>query len=190
MTEIWKDIEGWEGKYQISNFGRVKSLNYRNTNKEKIMKPQKKDNGYFFIGLRQNGFKKTHYHIHRLVAGAFIPNPNNLPQVNHKDEDKSNNFVWVNDDGTVDPEKSNLEWCDAKYNLNYGNRHKKEIQTQQLTHPTCKAVEMYTIGGVFLKRYISQRAAERETGILSSSIGLCCRKKLKTAGGFIWRYLD
>lgn len=189
MTEVWKDIEGWEGKYQISNLGRVKSLHYRKSNKEMIMTPQKKPSGYLFIGFRKSGTKKKYqYHVHRLVAAAFIDNPNNYPQVNHKDEDKSNNSVWVNEDGSIDFEKSNLEWCSHQYNLNYGERHNKEIKTQQQTHPSNKPVEMYSTDGVFIKSFISQRAAERETGIFSASISSCCIGKLKTAGGYVWKY--
>ena len=109
MKEIFKDIEEYEGLYQISNLGRVKSLKY---GKERILKPAKDKKGYLYVCLYKQGKMKI-YRVHRLVAQAFIPNPNNLPQVNHKDEDKTNNA------------SSNLEFCDAKYNNNYGNHNKK-----------------------------------------------------------------
>lgn len=101
--EIWKDIAGYEG-YQISNHGRVKS-HYKTA---RILKPYLNTDGYLNIDI-----KKKQYKVHRLVAEAFIPNPENLPQVNHKDENKTNNNV------------TNLEWCTAEYNINYS--HSKQI---------------------------------------------------------------
>lgn len=110
--QIWKDIEGYEGKYQVSNTGKVRSLNYRHTGKTKVMRQYTDKDGYKNITLRTNGKRKV-YFIHRLVAQAFLPNPNNYPIINHKDENKTNNAVW------------NLEWCTYKYNTNYGNCRKK-----------------------------------------------------------------
>ena len=118
MQEIWKDIEGYEGLYQVSNKGRVKSLsrlvvrvgkpNY--ITKEKILKcSELKGTGYPAVKLGSNNNFKSML-VHRLVAQAFIPNPDNLPQVNHKDEIRTNNCV------------DNLEWCDSKYNNNYGTK--------------------------------------------------------------------
>ena len=121
--EQWKDIEGFDGRYQISNLGRVKScsrlirvshrgyVGYRKT-QEKIMKPCTMRNGYQYIEFHKNGEQSREF-VHRLVARAFIPNLNNLPFVNHKDENPSNNNV------------DNLEWCTSKYNCNYGNRNAK-----------------------------------------------------------------
>ena len=108
MQEIWKDIKGYEGLYQVSNFGRVKSLH----GKEKILKPYHKSTGYIQVILCKN-YKTVARMVHRLVAEAFIPNPENKSQVNHKDENPLNN---------VD---SNLEWCSATYNINYGTRNHK-----------------------------------------------------------------
>ena len=113
MEEIWKDIEGYEGIYQVSNNGRVRSLLY---NKIKMLKTQTYKRGYKYIALSKNGEKKK-YKIHRLVAQAFIPNPNNYPQINHKDEDKSNNYI------------NNLEWCTPKYNNNFGTRNERAGQS-------------------------------------------------------------
>ena len=119
MFEEWRDIEGYEGLYSISNFGRVKSLNYYNTGKEKLLKQGKtgRDKDYYSVALSKNGKLKS-YLVHRLVAITFIPNPDNLPQVNHKDEDKSNNCV------------ENLEWCDNNYNSNYGTRNEKVAKSK------------------------------------------------------------
>ena len=122
--EIWKDIKGYEGLYQISNKGRVKSLGNNKTKKEKILSPGK-HKGYFYVSLYKNR-KEKKYSIHRLVAQAFLPNPDNLPVVNHKDENKLNNNV------------ENLEWCTQEYNVNYsssnGRPGKKVIcvETQQI----------------------------------------------------------
>lgn len=108
MKEIFKDIEGYEN-YQISNLGNVKSLGNDKTRKEKILKPAKNiKNNYLYVVLHKEG-KQKNYLVHRLVAQAFIENPNNLPEVNHRDEDKANNNV------------SNLEFCDRQYNIDYSN---------------------------------------------------------------------
>lgn len=115
--EIWRDIKGYEGLYQVSNLGRVKSLEryvkgiygLRKVQQKIISITRIRTNGYMQVHLTKNGIAKT-YQVHRLVAEAFIPNPHNLPIVNHKDENKINNCVW------------NLEWCTYSYNLTYGNR--------------------------------------------------------------------
>lgn len=127
--EVWKDIEGYEGKYQVNNFGVFKRLEgyyfcgHRGEQKryipEMIMKQYKNQKGYPMISL-SNGNKRKNYLAHRVVMETFVPNPDNLPQVNHKDENKENNFIWINEDGSVDVEKSNLEWCTNDYNINYG----------------------------------------------------------------------
>ena len=105
MKEKWKEIKGYEGKYWISNYGRLK-------NKEQIMKPMASTNGYLIACLWKNNIQKKIV-LHRLVAEAFIPNPENKPQINHKDENKENNKV------------DNLEWCTHKYNMNYGSVKQK-----------------------------------------------------------------
>ena len=117
MKEEWKEIDGFP-KYMVSNLGRIKSLNYNRTGKEQILMQKKagRNKNYFNIILFQNGKSKT-LKVHRLVAQAFIPNPNNYPCVNHKDENPSNNCV------------SNLEWCTYEYNNNYGTRNKKVSET-------------------------------------------------------------
>lgn len=118
MTEIWKDIVGYEGLYQVSNLGNVKRLKgYKGRGKgyiveEHFIQPSINSRGYQNVVLCKNGKTKT-FSMHRLVAIAFLDNSNNLPQVNHKDENKLNNCV------------DNLEWCNSKYNNNYGTRNKK-----------------------------------------------------------------
>lgn len=121
MKEIWKQVitpDGvWEN-YQVSNLGRVKSLNYRRTGKEKILSPNKSKSGYLQINLYKNDDRKS-YLIHHLVAYAFIPNTENYKEINHKDENKNNNCV------------ENLEWCDRKYNMNYGTRNKRVSESMK-----------------------------------------------------------
>ncbi len=110
--EIWKDIPGFENLYQASNKGNIRSLNYRNTGKVQVLKPIIRDNGYLQVALWKE--KKVVYcRIHRLIALTFLENPNNLPEVNHIDENKSNNRV------------ENLEWCTRKYNINYGTHNER-----------------------------------------------------------------
>lgn len=125
MNEIWKDIKGYESLYQVSNLGRVKSLarkvikkNYVSFKKERILKQQTDRYGYKKVILQRNYQIKT-FSIHRLVAEAFLENPYNLPQINHKDENKENNCVL------------NLEYCDSKYNNNYGTRNKRVSETMK-----------------------------------------------------------
>ena len=112
MEEQWRDISGYEGLYQVSNLGQVKSMDYRHTGKEKVISSQTQKNGYLHVSLWKDRTKRFFY-IHRLVADAFIPNPDNLPEVNHKDECLSNNSV------------DNLEWCTSIYNANYGTRNSR-----------------------------------------------------------------
>ena len=158
--EYWKPVVGYEGHYQVSNFGRVKSIKF---GKEIILK-QKIKGGYYHVGLSKNGIVKT-YLVHRLVAEAFIPNPNNLPQINHKDECKTNNIV------------SNLEWCDRKYNINYGTR----------TEKYSKKVYQYTLDGKFVKEWKSTAECGRN-GYNHRNVAACCRGELKKYKDFIWKY--
>ena len=175
--EIWKDILGYEGKYMVSNWGRVKSLNYHRTGKERIMKPSDNGHGYLFVVLCKDG-KDKKCRINRLVAQAFLPNPDNLPEVNHKDENKYNNCV------------ENLEWCDRSYNINYGTRNKR-IAEKYINDPN-KSKTVVGINEVNGSMVIfpSSCEAERQTGIFQTSIIKCCKGKRNSAGGYFWFYLD
>lgn len=120
--EIWKNIKNYEGLYKISNLGRVKSLpKYagRSYRKEKILKTYLDKNGYVKVILCKNN-RTRFLSIHRLLAEAFIPNPNDYPQINHKDENKQNNSL------------NNLEWCTCKYNINYGTRTKRDVEKRKM----------------------------------------------------------
>lgn len=169
INEIWKDIPGYEGLYEISNFGNIKSFhNYRGRNN--ILKPKLKS-GYYQIGLRKNNIRKW-YTLHRLVAEAFIPNPNNLPQVNHKDENKLNNNV------------ENLEWCTVLYNNTYGTR------IERVKSKTSKPVYQYDLKNNFIKKYSSITEASKKLNISAGNIVSCCKKykNYSNAGGYIWKY--
>lgn len=198
LNEIWKDITGYEERYQISNFGRVRSLDRIDAEnhfrkgqimKQKMTKGPGRGAGYMRVGLR-NGKKQKEYLVHRLVATVFIPNPYKLPQINHKDGCRSNNFVWINDDGSVDFEKSNLEWCDAQYNLSYGDRGKKVSKALTGRKNTWgnKPVLCYTKDGSLICRYDSVAAASKSLNIPGTNISACCHGKQHTAGGYKWKH--
>lgn len=116
--QIWRDIPNYEGKYQVSNTGKVRNLNYWRTGETKVIKQTTDKLGYKRVNLCKDG-KCTTYLVHRLVALAFIPNPNNYPIINHKDENPSNNYY------------KNLEWCTHEYNSNYGNCRKKMSEAKK-----------------------------------------------------------
>ena len=162
MEEIWRDIKGYEGKYMVSNLGRVKSLNYNKTGKEKILKGVDNGRGYLILNLYRGGKGKT-CRINRLVAQAFLENPDNLPEVNHKDEIRTNNRV------------DNLEWCTTQYNVEYSQ---------------AKAViGINKVSGLIVE-FPSLMEASRQTGIDQSNICHCLKGKAKSAGGFYWFYSD
>lgn len=171
--EIWKDIEEYPN-YMISNLGRVKSLNYNHTRREKILKPHKNKNGYLYICLSKNGVHKS-LSVHRLVAKAFIPNPHNLPEVNHKDENCINNCVF------------NLEWCTSEYNHNYGT-HNERIGRANYNKNTSKQVFQYDLENNLINVFPSGKEVQRQLGFDQSCISACCLGKLKTYKGFIWRH--
>lgn len=172
IEEEWRDIAGYEGKYQVSNLGRVKSLNYNNTCKERCLEPNKNSLGYLQVILCKNGKRDSHS-IHRLVAEAFIPNPNNLPQVNHKDENPSNDMV------------DNLEWCDRKYNINYGTAIERMLKRRN--GPRKERPVICVENGVV---YPSSQEASRQTGVHQGNIISCCQGRYKSAGGYHWKYSD
>ena len=185
LFEEWRDIKGAEGTYQISNQGRVRSVDRIDANGAKrngiILSQKVARSGYKTVSLYFNQ-RWHHPSVHRLVAEAFIPNPNNLPQVNHKDEDKTNNCV------------DNLEWCSAKYNTNYGLRNKKageNISKANRGKPQpqrCKEIEKFDMDGNYITTYGSVGEAANSIGKPSSYISTCLIGKTKSCNGFIWRY--
>lgn len=170
--EIYKDIKGFENIYQISNKGNVKSLRF---NKERILRTQIDKQGYQYINLNDCG-KTIKIKIHRLVANAFIPNPDNLPIINHKDENKCNNCV------------ENLEWCTYQYNNTYNDRAKKS--GKKIGKTLSKPVLQFTKDGEFIKEWESATAASRQLNIPLPNITNCINGyKYKSAGGFVWKKL-
>ena len=157
--EYWKPVVGYEGLYEVSNFGRVKSLKF---GKERILKQSKNKktkHGYYVVCLSKNGIVKN-YLVHRLVAQAFLPNPNDYKEVNHKDENPQNNIV------------SNLEWCDRLYNVRYGTGIERRSKTQS------KPVLQYDLNGNFIKEWKSVAECGRN-GFHQGNVAACCRGELK-----------
>ena len=192
MKEIWKDIEGFDGMYQVSNLGSIKSLYNYNQIEERILSPYyNKQTGYYMVNLCKNGKGKT-YTIHRLVVKAFIPNPDNLPFVNHKDENKLNNTVYINEDGSVDFDKSNLEWCTNKYNINYGSCSEKmrNAKLGKFNNKLSKVIIQYDFDGNFIKEWSSAAEIVRTTVYGQGNICACCRGERKTAYGYIWKFKE
>lgn len=170
--EIWKEIPWTDGEYAVSNFGRVLALprivkfgfQFRTTDK-KILSQIDNGHGYFYVTI----YGKKHY-VHRLVAEAFVENPDNLPNINHKDENTSNNFA------------ENLEWCTQKYNCNYGSHNEKLKNSIRSKY----AVINLETGEI----YRAPIEVEEILGIHRDGISRCCRTGKGTAGGFHWRYVD
>lgn len=160
--EEWRDIEGYEGLYRISNYGNVYSVR-----RKRNLKPHTDTRGYLGVALQKGEWKR--YLIHRLVAQAFVPNPNNLPQVNHKDENKTNNYY------------ENLEWCDQAYNNAYGTRTIRAAETRK------RPVLQFDKEGNFIKRFNSINEASAAVGKAHSNLVACLRGRQKTCGGYKWK---
>lgn len=192
--EQWKNIEGYEGLYQVSNEGRIKSLHreiiYKDGRKkvleERILHNFISDLGYYHVMLSKDGVSKR-YKVHRLVAKAFIPNPDNLPVINHKDENPKNNVV------------ENLEWCTQGYNVHYGTMiergRKKQLNREDKSKPLDK-IDMTT--GEILESFKSASEVERNNPqFKTSSVSRCCRggqylngkwQTISDYKGFMWKY--
>ena len=169
--EVWRDIEGYEDLYQVSDQGRVKSLGRKWRKSERILKPVVRHDGYVVVGLYSGGKPKT-FKVHRLVCEAFHENPGNKPQVNHINEIKTDNRA------------SNLEWATARENSNFGTR------TERLGKAQSKPVGQYTRDGELVKIWPSAREVERQTGFRHGYICQSANGKRKQAYGFIWKYVS
>lgn len=178
IKEIWKPVKGYEELYEVSDLGRVKSHWY---GREKILKPVKTKDGYLQVCLCRNG-KVKRFLVHRLVATAFIPNTFGLPEINHKDENPLNNA------------KFNIEWCDRRYNINYGTRNIRAASAR-INHPArSKAVEAskYSDFRTIELRFVSTAEAERN-GFNQGNVSACCRWCFCREGnnkyrGLYWRF--
>lgn len=178
--DIWKPVKNYEGLYEVSNKGQVKRLEHvivdkigrKYHKKERIMKGSPTGNGYLKVDLQDNKGKRKPLKVHRIVAEAFVPNPDNKPQVNHKNEIKTDNHV------------ENLEWITAKENLNYGTRNERARKA------ISKPVAQYTKDGKLVKIWQSTREAGRELNISNGNISSVARGNQKTCGGFVWKYVE
>lgn len=196
MEEIWKDIEGYEGYYQVSNLGRVRSLeHYRKTDrggyiqKGRILKQEiMKGKGYCQVSLSKKG-KTKKFRVHRLVLEAFVLNPMNKPYVNH--------INAIRNDNRVD----NLEWCTQSENVKHayklGNSKppspsywKNKGKEMYWLKKRCKKVIQYDANMNFINEFVSITKAGEKTHISKSNIVQCCKRNVKTAGGYIWRYKE
>lgn len=184
MEEIWKDIKNYEGLYQISNYGRVKSLPKKLNNhtgfkitKEMILKPRINKKGYVKYALYKNR-KQKNISAHRLVAEAFIPNPENKPQVNHISGIKTDNNV------------SNLEWCTNSENQIHAFKMGLQKRRKGKNNITSKKVVQYDLNNNFIKEYYGVKEASEKIGIHPSNIYKCCRGEKKQTKGFVFKYKE
>lgn len=175
MQEIWKPIEGYEGQYEASNTGYIKSIERdvmrkdgkKYHRKERILKTWVDRGGYLQVSLYDKKRKKKTCKVHRLIGLTFLRTVEGKGEINHIDEDKTNNAVW------------NLEWCTRKENINYGTRNQR----------TSKPVAQFTKNGEFVKLHQSVHSAGRSLGIYYQNICACAHGRAKTAYGFIWKYV-
>lgn len=181
MKEEWKPVDGYEGCYLISSFGRVISLKRHGVSENHILVPKINNKGYLFYDLWNKGNNKT-FLAHRLVAMHFIDNPNGYSFVNHIDENPFNNSV------------ENLEWCDHLYNVNYSldlhpeRRRKSSVKSSSMYRIHDKSVIQISMDGDTLMKYNSPIDCAKENGFNEWSIIQCCEGKRKTAYGFKWQY--
>ncbi len=167
--EVWKDIPGYEGRYQVSSLGNVKSLNYGRTGRERMIKPALTAYGYWRCALRNSEKRTKMCHVHRLVAETFIPNPAHKRDVNHINGIKTDNRV------------ENLEWNTQQENIAHA------VRMGIRKHYTI-TLRQYDLQGTLLKEWESAVEAEKATGINQGNIRNCCRGKRPSAGGYIWKY--
>ena len=173
MREVWKSVKGYEGLYKVSNLGRVKSIPRPKTTGG-ILKPFKRAK-YLSVDLRKINKRKT-FQVHRMVAEAFIPNPNNLEQVNHKDGNKLNNVV------------DNLEWCTCSENVKHAYKNQLMKARKGIKNTRSKKVYQYDLNANLIKVWDSLGDIQRALKVEKSAIAGVCRKERKTAYGYIWRY--
>lgn len=183
-TEEWRAVAGYEGLYEVSNLGRVRSLGrtiMRNTRwgtvkpytiKPRVLKSLHSQGDYCYVHLFDMDGISTNHKVHRLVAKTFVPNPDNLNEVNHKDEDKDNNRA------------DNLEWVTHIANCNYGTRNERSAANSG------RQVEQLTRDWHHVAFYQSASAASRTTGIGRKNINECLRLRTQTAGGYRWKYKE
>ena len=191
--EQWKtavyDGEPYEG-FEVSNLGRIKSLNYHRTGKAELMTPVEGMDGYFQVNLRKNGESKT-CRVHRLIAETFLENPENKPCINHKiegDEGKKINMVIFNEDGTIDKEKTTIEWATYKENNDYATRNER-VSKAMTNGKLSKKVLQLSLSGELICEWPSVNECGRN-GFSQSNVCDCCNGKRKTHKGFRFMYKE
>ena len=190
--EIWKtavyDGEIYEGLYQVSNWGRILSLNYKNTGKPDLMNPSDNGDGYLQVRLSKNRKTKT-CKVHRLIAETFLPNPENKPCINHKiqgKEGKKINMVIFNEDGTIDKERTTIEWVTYKENNNYGTHNERSAKTRT-NGIRSKRVLQLSLSGDLIREWESTQECGRN-GFNQGNVAACCRGELPHYKRFLWMY--
>ena len=196
ISEIWRtavyDGEVYEGLYKVSNLGKILSLNYHQTGKAELMNPSDNGDGYLAVTLSKNGEYKTCL-VHRLVAETFLENPENKPCINHKiegEKGKKINMVIFNTDGSIDKEKSTIEWATYEENNNYATRNERAGATNKIVQKNgklSKKVLQLSLSGELIREWESTRECERN-GFYHSAVCRCCRGELKQYKGFLWMY--
>ena len=191
--EIWKtpivNSEPYEN-YQVSNFGRIMSLNYKRTGKSELLQPRKRKDGYLQVALCKNKIPKD-FLLHRIIAETFLPNPENKPCINHKidtEEGRKMNMVFFDEYGSVDEKKSTIEWCTVKENNIYGSRIER-IRKANTNGKCSKRVLQFTLDGEFVREWPSVMETGRN-GYNSAHVADCCRGERKSHKGFLWRYKE
>ena len=192
MTEEWRtavyDGKIYERLYKVSNFGRILSLNYRRTGKAELLKPIKQKNGYLTVCLGKNNIIL----IHRLVAETFLPNPENKPCGNHKiagKQGKNMNMVIFNEDGSINKEKTTIEWATYEENNNYATRNERISDTQTNDPNKSKKVLQFSKTGDLIREWPSAAECGRN-GFNSCNVTRCCRGEQKTHKGYVWKYKE
>ena len=186
--EIWTPIEGFEDKFELSNLGRVKNLNWRNTGKVVITEGSPDHFGYMLFHARK-GRKSKAFKIHRLVGEYYLPNPLNKPCINHKiegPEGKKMNKVIFNEDMTINYEKTTIEWVTYDENNNYGT-HNDRVAETMINGKQSKPVLQFTLDGEFVREWPSMCEAGRN-GFCQSNVSDCCLGKRPHHKGYLWRY--
>ena len=193
VEEIWRtpivNGEPYEN-YQVSNLGRLMSLNYKRTGKSELLNPYKRKDGYLQVALCKNKIPQD-FLLHRIIAETFLPNPDNKPCINHKidtEEGRKMNMVFFNEDGSVDEKKSTIEWCTPKENNNYGS-HAERIRKANTNGKLSKRVLQFTLTGEFIREWTSVMECGRN-GFNRGHVADCCRGERKSHKGFLWKYKE
>lgn len=175
MEEIWKPIPGYDGWYEASSLGRIRTNHYMNGSEVRVMKYEQNQDHYCRVELRKQGTRKKHM-VHQLIALTFIPNPEGKPYVDHKDGNRHNNAV------------DNLRWCTHAENMNFpGVRNTMSIIRQGSLNHYAKSIKQYTLDGILVKEWDCMSVAARAYNVSIAAISSCASGKLAHVKGYVWR---